>query len=78
MHLAGGDWDGDWLEDSHDAEVPEPVWARAQYAADRAGHTGVLLERDARFPDEFAELLGELRRAGSLVDRRPASERAPL
>jgi uncharacterized protein len=67
MHIAGGRWDGDWLEDSHDAPVAEPVWDLARYAADRSDLKAVLLERDAHFPEDFSVLLGELRRARSLV-----------
>lgn len=67
MHIAGGHWEGDVLEDGHDAPVPEPVWDLAEYVISRASVRGVLLERDAAFPGDFRDLLGELDRARQML-----------
>ena len=67
MHIAGGHWDEDVLEDGHDSPVPEPVWDLAEYVIGRADVRGVLLERDAAYPDDFHDLLAELGRARQML-----------
>jgi uncharacterized protein (UPF0276 family) len=67
MHIAGGHWDDDVLEDGHDAPVPEPVWDLAQHVISRTQVRGVLLERDAAFPDDFSDLLAEIDRSRRML-----------
>jgi uncharacterized protein (UPF0276 family) len=75
MHIAGGHWEDDILEDGHDAPVPEPVWNLAEYVIGQADVRGVLLERDEKFPDDFGDLLTEIDRARKILVP-PASEPA--
>ena len=62
IHLAGHRPDARLgerlLVDSHDAPVPEPVWALFRRFVARAGPRPTLIERDAALPP-FAELLVE-------------------
>jgi uncharacterized protein (UPF0276 family) len=59
FHLAGGTDYGDYVIDTHDREVPEPVWALYAAALKRYGPISSMIERDANIP-EFPELLAEL------------------
>lgn len=59
FHLAGGTDYGDYVIDTHDREVPEPVWALYAAALKRFGPISSMIERDANIP-EFPELLAEL------------------
>jgi hypothetical protein len=63
LHVAGGTWEGGVLADSHDAQVPDRVWELVRHVARRVTIPAVLLERDARFPDDFGEILGDLQLA---------------
>ncbi|MFF7449638.1 MULTISPECIES: DUF692 family multinuclear iron-containing protein [unclassified Streptomyces] len=69
IHVAGStpaDRDG-WMElDRHDAPVNDQVLALLAYVRDRADLKGVLLERDENFPEDFAEILAELRRTSAV------------
>jgi uncharacterized protein len=76
MHIAGGHWEDDVLEDGHDAPVPEPVWSLAEYVIAQAEVRGVLLERDEKFPDDFGELLTEMGRARRILEVPPAGKAA--
>jgi uncharacterized protein len=76
MHIAGGHWEDDVLEDGHDAPVPEPVWSLAEYVIGQADVHGVLLERDEEFPDDFGDLLTEIGRARRVLGVSPAIEPA--
>jgi hypothetical protein len=69
LHLAGGHWDGDVLEDAHDSAVSPEVWELADFVSERAPLRGALVERDDRFPSDFTELLAEVARARALVGR---------
>jgi uncharacterized protein (UPF0276 family) len=71
FHLAGGTDYGDYVIDTHDREVPEPVWALYAAALKRYGPISSMIERDANIP-EFPELLAELD-----VARRIAGEVLP-
>jgi uncharacterized protein len=70
MHIAGGTWEDGVLADSHDAPVSDGVWKLVRHVANHTTIPAVLLERDAAFPDDFDEILGELRlaRAASTVE----------
>jgi hypothetical protein len=71
FHLAGGTDYGDYVIDTHDREVSEPVWALYAAALKRYGPISSMIERDADIPD-FPELLAELD-----VARRIAGEVLP-
>lgn len=66
VHIAGGRWVDGFLEDSHDAPVMPEVWRLLELVLSRAAPRAVLLERDARFPDDFAEIQADLDRAREL------------
>lgn len=65
MHLAGHQRNGDFLIDTHDARVCEPVWALYALAAERFPSAAVMIERDGNIPP-LAELAAELDRAREL------------
>lgn len=59
FHLAGGTDYGDYVIDTHDQEVSNPVWNLYAAALKRFGQVSSMIERDANIP-EFPELLAEL------------------
>jgi hypothetical protein len=59
MHLAGHSHQGDFLIDTHDAAVCEPVWDLYRHATQRFGQIPTMIERDDNIP-ALAELLTEL------------------
>jgi uncharacterized protein (UPF0276 family) len=63
LHVAGGTWLDGVLVDSHDAPVPAEVWPLVCRVAGRTTVPAAMLERDASFPADFGEILGDLRRA---------------
>lgn len=65
LHIAGGHVHAGVLIDSHAYPTPEPVWALLGEVLGRCAPRGAIIERDARLPP-FAELAGELDRAGRL------------
>jgi uncharacterized protein len=71
MHVAGGSWEEGILLDSHDAPVPNVVWDLVRHVARRTTVPAVLLERDARFPADFTEILDDLQRARAAVASGP-------
>jgi uncharacterized protein (UPF0276 family) len=79
LHVAGGQWDGDVLLDSHDSPVPAEVWPLVGYVMDHAPVRGILVERDTNFPADFTELLRDVDRAAdqirSVSDRTPSATR---
>jgi uncharacterized protein (UPF0276 family) len=54
------------LIDTHDSEVPEPVWALYRHALQRLGAVPTLLERDGNIPP-LGQLLAELQHARELA-----------
>jgi uncharacterized protein (UPF0276 family) len=66
IHLAGHSHQGDLLIDTHDSEVPEPVWALYRHALQRLGAVPTLLERDGNIPP-LGQLLAELQHARELA-----------
>ena len=70
IHLAGHSDLGTHLLDTHDAPVPEPVWALYQDAVRRFGRVSTLVEWDDHIPP-LEEVLAEAERAR-------AAERAVL
>ena len=67
FHLAGHTRQGDFLIDTHDQPVPDPVWALYTQALAQFGPVTTMIERDDNIPD-FDELLDELNQARSLAD----------
>lgn len=75
IHLAGHESHGDYLIDTHDRPVPEPVWALYTHALKRFGVVPAMIERDASIPP-LPELEAELRIARRLAAKRPQAEEA--
>jgi uncharacterized protein (UPF0276 family) len=59
IHLAGHQNHGDYLIDTHDHPVPDPVWALYAASVRRFGAVSTMSERDANMPP-FAELYAEM------------------
>jgi uncharacterized protein (UPF0276 family) len=59
IHLAGHEDHGDYIIDTHDHDVSEPVWALYEYAIQRFGLLPTMIERDDHIPP-LAALLDEL------------------
>lgn len=68
IHLAGHQNHGDYLIDTHDHPVPDPVWELYAAAVRRFGRVSTMIERDANIPP-LGELLAELEAARSMSDR---------
>ncbi|QZI70753.1 DUF692 domain-containing protein [Pseudomonas protegens] len=68
LHLAGHQDHGDYVIDTHDQPVCDPVWALYQRTLQHLGSVATLLERDDHFPP-LSELLGELHKARALGQR---------
>ncbi|MCA9683131.1 MAG: DUF692 domain-containing protein [Myxococcales bacterium] len=71
IHLAGSIRRGDRWVDSHShaiAEHPE-VWELLDYVAQRSRIGAVIIERDQNYPEDFAELLADIRTARSILGR---------
>jgi len=72
IHLAGHENHGDYLIDTHDHPVPDPVWELYAAAVARFGAVSTMIERDAHIPP-LAELCAELDEARALAARTLAS-----
>lgn len=59
IHLAGHNHRGEFLIDTHDTAVPQPVWELYRYTAQRFGQIPTMIERDDNIP-ALAQLLTEL------------------
>src|SRR5438105_2133440 len=68
IHLAGHENHGDYLIDTHDHPVPDPVWELYDAAVRRFGAVSTMIERDAHIPP-LAELCAELDAARALAAR---------
>jgi uncharacterized protein (UPF0276 family) len=66
MHLAGHQNHGDYLIDTHDYPVPDPVWALYADAVRRFGAVSTMIERDANIPP-LGELQAELAAARGIA-----------
>jgi uncharacterized protein (UPF0276 family) len=65
IHLAGHENHGDYLIDTHDHPVPDPVWALYGAALRHCGPVATMIERDDNIPP-LAELVAELEQARAL------------
>jgi len=68
IHLAGHEDHGDYLVDTHDHPVPDPVWQLYTAALRHCGAVSTMIERDDHIPP-LAELLAELAQARTLAER---------
>jgi uncharacterized protein (UPF0276 family) len=75
IHLAGHENRGDYLIDTHDHPVPDPVWDLYAAAVRRFGAVSTMIERDDHIPP-LAELCAELAHARALCERTLAGEAA--
>jgi uncharacterized protein (UPF0276 family) len=66
IHLAGHSNCGDYIIDTHDAPVIDPVWALYAQAIERFGPVSTMIERDDHIPP-LADLLAELEHARALA-----------
>jgi hypothetical protein len=67
MHVSGHSDFGDYVIDTHDHPVVEPVWQLFAEALKRFGPVSSMIERDDRFPP-FAELMAELQTMRKIAD----------
>jgi uncharacterized protein (UPF0276 family) len=68
IHLAGHENHGDYLIDTHDHPVPDPVWELYGAAVRRFGGVSTMIERDANIPP-LEELCAELDTARQWAER---------
>ena len=66
IHLAGHHNHGDYIIDTHDAPVIDPVWDLYEYAISRFGAVSTMIERDDHIP-ELAVLVEELQTARNIA-----------
>ncbi len=66
IHLAGHHNHGDYIIDTHDAPVIDPVWDLYGYALSRFGAVSTMIERDDQMP-ELDELVQELQIARDIA-----------
>jgi uncharacterized protein len=76
IHLAGHQNHGDYLVDTHDHPVPDPVWQLYAAAVRRFGAVSTMIERDDRIPP-LEELCAELNQARELCERTLAAAAGP-
>ncbi len=62
IHIAGHSNCGDYIIDTHDADVIDPVWALYAKAIERLGPVSTMIERDDHIPP-LSELVAELDQA---------------
>ncbi len=67
FHLAGHTDYGDFIVDTHDRPVVDPVWDLYARAVERFGPISTMIERDDNFPP-FSELMAELDQARAIGD----------
>ena len=66
IHLAGHQNNGDYIIDTHDAPVIDPVWDLYDYAIARLGAVSTMIERDDHIPP-LEELVTELQIARDIA-----------
>lgn len=66
IHLAGHQNNGDYIIDTHDAPVIDPVWDLYEYAISRLGAVSTMIERDDHIP-ELEVLVEELQIARDIA-----------
>jgi uncharacterized protein (UPF0276 family) len=68
IHLAGHQNNGDYIIDTHDAAVIDPVWDLYAYAMSRLGAISTMIERDDKIP-ELDVLIQELQVARDIAGK---------
>lgn len=78
IHLAGHQNHGEYLIDTHDHPVPDPVWALYADAVRRFGAVSTMIERDANIPPlgDLQEELEAARRVAESVRTDTCARRA--
>ncbi len=71
IHLAGHTDYGDFIIDTHDHPVVDPVWRLYEEAIKRFGPVSTMIERDDQMPP-FEELYTELQQARDIGERVPS------
>lgn len=66
FHLAGHQDFGEYVIDTHDHDVPDPVWELYADALKRFGLVSTMIERDDNIP-EFSNLLAEMNHAKEIA-----------
>jgi uncharacterized protein (UPF0276 family) len=74
MHLAGHRNLEQYIVDTHDEPVPDPVWELYEAAVRRFGPVSTMIERDDNIP-ELPELIAELDRARAIAARAAGTAR---
>lgn len=73
IHLAGHSNHGDYIIDTHDAPVIQPVWDLYAATIKRFGNISTMIERDDNMPP-FSELLSEIDKARSIAKKALSTE----
>ncbi len=68
IHLAGHNNHGDYIIDTHDAPVIDPVWDLYDYAISRFDQVSTMIERDDKIP-ALEELVEELEIAREIANK---------
>lgn len=68
MHLAGHQRQGDYIIDTHDAPVADPVWKLYELAVQRFPGVATMIERDGNIPP-LRGLVDELNHAREIAQR---------
>lgn len=76
FHLAGHSDFGDYIIDTHDHDVPDPVWTLYGEALQRFGAVSTMIERDDDIP-EFPILFAELEHARHIARETLGSAQTP-
>ena len=77
IHLAGHNNYGDYIIDTHDAPVIDPVWDLYEYAIARFGPVSTMIERDDHIP-ELEVLVEELAIARKIAKKVHTQQTAPI
>lgn len=74
IHLAGHHNHGDYIIDTHDAPVIDPVWDLYAYALAKFGAVSTMIERDDNIP-ELDVLVRELQIARDFANKNPYKQK---
>jgi uncharacterized protein (UPF0276 family) len=72
VHLAGGDFSGDWLVDGHSELVPPEVFALFETLTELCAVKSVIFEHDTHFPP-MTDLCQQMEHARSILGNRPGA-----
>ncbi|NGM13547.1 DUF692 domain-containing protein [Verrucosispora sioxanthis] len=67
VHLAGGTYAGDLLQDNHRTAVHTEVWDLLRHVLPHAPISGFMIERDGKLPDDFPEILADIARTREVI-----------